>query len=453
METNQPRGIYFATTCLWVYGAGVVALLPIFACNTIHAQAPTLDWIAQFESSIAGFSLGPDNTVLVASHSIGPSVERDGPSFAEQHFVRRFSSDGGLLSTVDLNLPTDTWIDGIVTQSTGGLWVAGHEITQWGYDTPHATRAIPFVASYNAAGAIQFRSDSPEGQAFAAGGVRTMKADSLGNLNLLLVETHSFTPLSRSYALKQYDAAGNLLHEKTLDISSQFSRIDELSFDGAGDIVFAGATQVGAAGPPYDALVVKTDSLGDFVDADQFGDGDSNFARSVVVDSANNLWVGGSTTGSLAEPNVGFADAYIRKYDADGNLLFTRQFGTHLFNSVYAVAMDSSDNLWAVGGTVGSGLGSSDAFVHRYDPDGNLLYSRVFSTPEYEAFDRILIDSADNVFIAGASTTTLGGTTYGGVKGLVVKLSAAVPEPSAINVMGLVGALLMSWAPVSRPRR
>ena len=424
--------------------AAVVALItPIPAINRLHAQEPTLDWIAQFESRIAGFSLGPGKSVVVATHVSGPPAGRDGPHPAEQHNVRRFDSAGHLLAAVDLNLPTDTWIDGLAAQSSGNFWIVGYEITQWGYDTPGISREIPFIAGYDAGGAQQFRVDMPEEQGYASRSAEKFKVDSTGNANWLFYGTNPDVQGSKSFAIRRYDFAGNVLYNRWLDFSSQLSFIDELIFDSTGNIFLSGATAIGVAGPPegdYDALVVKTDHLGNLVNVTQFGSTGYNSARSITVDSSNNLWVGGSTMGNLGGPNAGAADAYIRKYDPNGNSIFTRQFGNNLFNSVYAVAVDSSDNLWAVGASVESRETGSDAFVRQYDPNGNLLFSQIFSTTEYEAFESILIDPFDNVFITGSSTTTLGGAIYGGTNGVMVKFSAAVPEPSALVLLMFAAA-------------
>ena len=51
------------------------------------------------------------------------------------------------------------------------------------------------------------------------------------------------------------------------------------------------------------------------------------------MDSDGNVYVAGVTYGTLpGQTNSGNYDAFVRKYDADGNELWTRQFGSASFD-------------------------------------------------------------------------------------------------------------------------
>src|SRR5687768_2066275 len=50
--------------------------------------------------------------------------------------------------------------------------------------------------------------------------------------------------------------------------------------------------------------------------------------KGVSADVTGNVYVAGQTTGSLAGPNLGGNDVFVRKYDSVGNLLWTRHLGT-----------------------------------------------------------------------------------------------------------------------------
>ena len=54
--------------------------------------------------------------------------------------------------------------------------------------------------------------------------------------------------------------------------------------------------------------------------------------------SVGNIIVGGLTEGSFpGYTNVGYSDAFIRKYDSSGNEVFTRQFGTSKIDYIEGV--------------------------------------------------------------------------------------------------------------------
>lgn len=81
-------------------------------------------------------------------------------------------------------------------------------------------------------------------------------------------------------------------------------------------------------------------------------------------------------------PTTGGADAFVRKYDLNGNELFTRQLGTDGDDYAYGVAVGTS-NVLVVGGTGGAFPGQTytsngDAFMRLYDFNGNELGTREF---------------------------------------------------------------------------
>jgi hypothetical protein len=68
---------------------------------------------------------------------------------------------------------------------------------------------------------------------------------------------------------------------------------------------------------------------GDFDWLRQFGSVVGRDDDAPAVDAHGNLYVAGYVNGALpGQISVGGADAYLRKYDAAGNELWTRQFGS-----------------------------------------------------------------------------------------------------------------------------
>ena len=80
-----------------------------------------------------------------------------------------------------------------------------------------------------------------------------------------------------------------------------------------------------------------------------------NSARGVAVDSNNNIITGGGLIGNLTT----------RKYDSDGNLIWSRNHGAQVFG----VAVDGNNNIITGGSVVGN------LTTRKYDSDGTLLWS------------------------------------------------------------------------------
>jgi len=137
-----------------------------------------------------------------------------------------------------------------------------------------------------------------------------------------------------------------------------------------------GQTSAGA----YDAFLRKYDASGTEVWTREFGSSSDDLTLGVAVDSSG-VYVVGNTNGALpGQTNAGGLDAFLRKYDASGTEVWTRQFGTTGFDSAEAVALDAS-GAYVVGLTSGAlpgqtNAGGNDAFVRKYDGLGNELWTR-----------------------------------------------------------------------------
>jgi len=106
----------------------------------------------------------------------------------------------------------------------------------------------------------------------------------------------------------------------------------------------------------------------------QFGTENWDSADGVSVDMAGNVYVVGWTEGTLpGQEKAGWRDAFVRKYDSNGNEIWTRQFGTKGWDYAYSVSVDVEGNVYVVGWTRGAlpgqkKVGGYDAFVVKFGP-------------------------------------------------------------------------------------
>ncbi len=160
----------------------------------------------------------------------------------------------------------------------------------------------------------------------------------------------------------------------------------------------------------------------------QFGTSVGDIARAVAIDSNDNIVVVGYTYGSLEGSNLGFEDVFLNKYDNDGNELWTKQFGTNDSDRAYSLAIDSSDNIIVVGYTEGDLAGSTgldDAFVRKYDSGGNILWTWQFGTNKDEQATAVAIDSNDNIIVTGYTKGSLQINALGSFDCFVRKFDSA----------------------------
>lgn len=162
-------------------------------------------------------------------------------------------------------------------------------------------------------------------------------------------------------------------------------------------------TLVAAAG----LLLSPSPARADTVDwSRQFGTDGFDVSWGVSADPSGNVFVAGAVGGQLPhQTHRGGTDAFVRAYDASGAVLWTRQFGTRYYDAAYQTAVDAT-GVYVAGETVGrlgaSSLGGSDAFVRKYDPTGALLWTRQFGTSKADLANNVVVD-ATQIYIVGTT--------------------------------------------------
>jgi hypothetical protein len=193
--------------------------------------------------------------------------------------------------------------------------------------------------------------------------------------------------------------------------------------DGDGNVYVAGDSS-GAlpgqafAGGAFDAYLRKYDADGNELWTRQFGTTGSDRNAAVFAFGAD-VYVGWLTTGAFpSQVNAGGVDAYLRKYDANGNEQWIRQFGTPGFDELRGVFADAT-GVYASGNVDGALPGQThegmfDAFVRKYDLDGNELWTRQFGTANRDISNRISGDDS-GIYAVGRTDGALPGQTFAGV--------------------------------------
>ena len=180
-----------------------------------------------------------------------------------------------------------------------------------------------------------------------------------------------------------------------------------------------------------DAFVRKYDLDGNEVWTRQFGTSRKDEPLGVSVHGSG-VYVAGHTDGTLpGQTRAGEGDVFVRKYDIDGNEVWTRQFGSSGSDWAHGVSVDGS-GVYVAGETHGALPGQTfagffDAFVRKYDLDGNEVWTHQFGT---STLDRALGISADasGVYVAGHTRGGLPGQTSAGDKdAFVVKITDVPP--------------------------
>ncbi|MBK8175318.1 MAG: SBBP repeat-containing protein [Rhodospirillales bacterium] len=205
---------------------------------------------------------------------------------------------------------------------------------------------------------------------------------------------------------------------------------EAVATDADGNIVVAGRTDgsvIGYNKGELDAWVAKFDANGQELWKHQPGTAGNDDARAVATDVSGNVYVAGYTPSSLYPG----ADPWVIKFDADGHYLWKRQPGTSENDFAAGIATDSAGNVVVVGYTEGAlggakkgGQYDSDAWVIKYDTDGHLLWKRQPGTAQPDQASGVAIDADGSIYVAGSTQGALGGSQKGASDIFVIKFDA-----------------------------
>lgn len=226
---------------------------------------------------------------------------------------------------------------------------------------------------------------------------------------------------------RAYDTDGNVLWTREIGTAEEdWAWLGITVFDGS--IYIAGVTE-GDLGEPNaggeDAVLLKLDTDGNLIWTRQLGTTELD-RGSQVAGVDGRVYVAGLTRGALEGTDVRVNNLFVRQLDPDGNAIWTRQFGTWRSGEPSGIGVDGSgvyvaeydvaavhkhgptgDRIWVrriaeraaisaattadrgvyVGGFTAAALegpilGSTDAFVRRYDVDGTVTCTMQWGSAE-----------------------------------------------------------------------
>ena len=203
-------------------------------------------------------------------------------------------------------------------------------------------------------------------------------------------------------------------------------------FNGTVDFDTGGGVDYHVAIAKRDVFLCKLTAGGSFVWARTWGGNGDDTGNGIAVDSAGNVWVAGrfqdsadfdpglGTDTHVAGGASGNNDAFVCKYDTNGNFQWARSWGGIYGDEAYGVAVDKSDNAYVVGDfsslTVdfnpGAGVdnhdmkGMFDAFISKFDSNGNFVWANTWGGDVYDDGPRVTIDGSGNIYVCGMFSST-----------------------------------------------
>lgn len=228
------------------------------------------------------------------------------------------------------------------------------------------------------------------------------------------------------------------------------------------------------------AFLIKYNSAGDIEWGTYLGGSEGANSRSISVDNAGNIYLGGETSSITgialnghqntyggAEDGYGGGDAFLVKFDSNGTRIWGTYYGGSNHDYGNSVAIDREGNILLAGSTQSTDSnfttpdgcqpvygGSGDAFLVKFDPSGTRIWGTYYGKAGSDEGNGVCTDLAGNIYLIGVTSSQEGmsrgvsGTTIhqeifggGGNDAFIVKIDDAdpllltsFPENAATNI-------------------
>ena len=348
----------------------------------------------------ANISLGQEDYILVKLDAGG------NPLLTQQNGSLHGGVDESFASAID---------------ASGNVYVTGY-----GGQFPnlvHEGVIDAYIAKYTSAGQLSWIKSfggvwADTGRAIAIGGN--------GNIYVTGSSDDSYTgydsPLDPNSFLAIYSPQGEKIKYQPLGFSSGDSGYAiDVANDGSvyiGGALSGTVAQLSAQG--VDGYLAKYTSSGEQVWLRLIGEQHREEIHALTVDESGAIYVAGVTEGSLGGDNLGGYDGFIAKYLPSGERLWVSHFGSSGHDYVASMAIGSDGLIYVAGNADGAfakqtPLGNGDAYVLAFNASGQQVGTKVFGSSEGDSASSIVRGPDGYLLVSGATWGSFGGNQNQGI--------------------------------------
>ncbi|MCK5040795.1 MAG: SBBP repeat-containing protein [Sphingomonadales bacterium] len=168
----------------------------------------------------------------------------------------------------------------------------------------------------------------------------------------------------------------------------------------------------------------------------------------IATDSQGFIYVLGQTQGDLDDQFNGATgnDVFLNKYNSLGELVDSKLVGAGGDASAYSIMVDSSDNVIIAGQTSSSLLSTDavsglDSFVTKYDRTGKEIFTYQLDTVATDFASSLAVDASGDIYVGGTTSGAINSTSgFGGVRdGMIIKLGGTTGTVLDTQLLGGAG--------------
>ncbi len=405
------------------------------APDLIAAISPVREWVTTFNNTAADsdevafeMALEASGNVYVTGYSFNAAGNTD-------IFTIKYNNAGVRQWSARYNGPAKSNDIGyaLAIDALGNVHVAGTSANAFGNDDA-------VVLKYNSAGALQW-ANRYDGLGLGDDAAYDLRLDHMGN-----VYTGGYTQVdSVNFDLLtiKYDASGGQQWLASYHgLGSDNATIYELAVDGAQNVYVAGYTNGPTGNPDFATIKYNSAGVEQWVAFYNAAADSVDFANGIALDASGNVYVTGASTN--ASGNFDYATV---KYDSLGARQWVARYNSQAngLDEALDLAVDVAGNVYVTGGSF-SAAGQLDFATLKYDNLGVRQWVARYAGAANgdDVAQRLLLDLAGNVYVAGYSTSAstsfdyaLVGYDNDGAQQWIVRHNGAGNGPDLANDMAI----------------
>ena len=184
-----------------------------------------------------------------------------------------------------------------------------------------------------------------------------------------------------------------------------------------------------AAADVNDVIMIRYTTIGIMYPGNdnQIDTTSDDIARAIAVDTGNNKYIVGDTSGDMSynlisNSSAGNLDSFLIKYNSFNSIQWIKQFGTSENDIAYDVAVDQEGGIYVVGTTwedldgagSGSHSGGADIFLAKFDASGDQTWVQQIGTAVDDFGTSVAVDNSKNAYITGTTAGSLDNNIHAG---------------------------------------
>ena len=426
----------------------LIILVTLLLCN-LAASAQIFNWAKSIGGNVTsnGIAVDANGGSYITGWFLGTAtfgnIQLSTKYNYINFFVAKYDAGGNVLWAKQAQQETNSYSvgEGVSVDANGNTYISGKllGVVNFGNIKLTATNSLQdiFVAKFDPSGNCLWAEQA--GDSITSNGITV---DANGNSYVIgnFQKSATFGSFqltsgdSGNVFIAKYDINGNFIWaKKNNGDKHSWAEGFGISIDannniyGSGqfyDNVSFGNIQLTASGTNSNIFIVKYDDNGNSIWANQsYGSGYYDNAQVISTDANGNSYIAGQfndtvTLGNSQMISKAHRNAFVAKYDANGNCIWASQVKSAFSNST-GISLDRKGNSYITGqfgdtatfGNIQLDAGdSSNFFIAKYDGNGSCLWAKqsaIIDSNSIAGGLRIASDTNGNSYITGSFTGLL----------------------------------------------